>query len=257
MLNKAILVASFGTSYEETRQKNIVALENHIKVQYAGYKIYSTYTSGMVRKILASKGIEIFDVETAMQTMHKDGIKEIIVLPTHLLYGIEYDKLCGGVHKFEHLFDKVVITTPLLASTEDMNSVLSAIDADMQMEKDECLVLMGHGTEHFCNPVYAALDYMCKAKGLNHIFIGTVEAYPDIDTVISLVKKTNYKKAVLAPLMLVAGDHAVNDMASDDDDSWKTKFEKNGIQTRTIVKGLGEMQKIKEIYCQHISRKII
>lgn len=252
MMTKGILVASFGTTVDKTRELNITAVENTIAETFKEYKIYSAFTSGMVCKILAKRGIEYFDAATVMQRMAQDGIKDVVIQPTHLLYGDEFDKLCTQAIQNEYLFNSVKFSTPLLADTDDMRRVLHILRDNIALEAGECLVLVGHGTHHFCNPVYAALDYMAKAEGMENIFVGTLESYPDIDMLLNLVQKAGYKKAVLTPLMLVAGDHGINDMASDDEDSWKSQFEKKGIQTRCLVKGLGEYQQIKDIYCSHV-----
>ncbi|SHJ18873.1 sirohydrochlorin cobaltochelatase [Lutispora thermophila] len=256
MKNKAILVVSFGTSYEETRQKNIVSLELDIAKRFSKYRIYSAYTSSIVRKILMKRNIQMDDVPTAMGKMAKDGIWEVIVQPTHLLYGIEYEKLKNQIIDASQKFKKVKLGRPLLSDIYSLKKVISIISHEIKPEKGTAILLMGHGTSHFSNIVYPALDYISKAEGYDHIFIGTVEGYPDLQIVISQIKKSGFKKVLLTPLMLVAGEHAVNDMASDEDDSWKTVLQKQGLQVTCMIKGLGEYQGIRDIYFSHISEAI-
>lgn len=250
-MTDAILVASFGTSIAETREKNITAVENAVAAAFPHCKIYTATTSGIVRSLMKKQGVFAQDIAAALAQMRRDGMKNIVVLPTHLLYGEEYDKLCAAVSAAQHTFKSVRIAKPLLASHEDMRSVLEIVAAENPVAEDECLVCMGHGTMHFCNSVYAALDYLAKASGLAHIFIGTVEAYPDLDAVISAAKKAGCKKALLCPLMLVAGDHALNDMAAPQDGSWRSAFEKEGFSVRCNIRGLGESAAIRALYCAH------
>lgn len=245
-----ILVVSFGTSFDETREKNITAIEQ--EVQGLGYPVYCAFTSNIIRKVLAKREILIDDVTEAMHRMKADGITEVYVLPTHLLYGYEYEKMMGMIQSHEAQFRVLKIGKPLLADTEDMLMVLGGLIEAIEVPENEALVFMGHGTEHFANAVYPALNYMAKEQGYSHVFIGTVEGYPLIDVVIAEVKKAGYQKALLTPLMLVAGDHAANDMSGEEEDSWKSMFQVNGIETRSLLKGLGEYEKIRKVYLKHL-----
>ncbi len=252
MSNQAILVVSFGTSYDDTRAKTITATEDHIKRQFPNQTIYSAFTSGMVRSSLKKRGIVISSVEEALTQIIRDGIKSLVVQPTHLIYGDEYDKMCAAVLKQSAQFERLVIGAPLLADYDDIYQVLTALDEGIPRELDEALVLMGHGTQHFSNMTYAALDYFAKANGFEDVFVGTVEAWPDLDEVRSQVLREGFTRAVLTPLMLVAGDHAQNDMAGDSPESWVSAFTASDIQTRCVVRGLGEYEAIRSLYCEHI-----
>lgn len=126
-----------------------------------------------------------------------------------------------------------------------------------RLEHDAALVLMGHGSEHYANSAYAAMDYMFKEQGYSHIFVGTVEAYPDVNTVLKQLAKTACKKVLLTPLMVVAGDHATNDMAGDEEDSWKTVFSQAGYEVSILLKGLGEYPDIRRLYVEHIKEAMI
>lgn len=250
-MSHAILAASFGTSFLETREKNILAVEEALTKAFPDSRLYAAYTSGMVRRALEKKGVSVPDVSKALDQMLADGVKTLTVVPTLLLLGEEYDRLCAVIEKRRGDFEAVTIAKPLLASQEDMELVLKSVAEANPTEPDEALVCMGHGTRQFTNTVYAALDYLAKARGLPHVFIGTVEAFPDLETVLAAVKQAGYQKVLLTPLMLVAGDHATNDMAGDEEDSWRKAFENAGFSVRCTVRGLGELPEIRTLYRAH------
>lgn len=252
-MKSAILVVSFGTTYVETRAKNITAVLETISAAYPDYPIYEAWTSSMIMRALEKKGTHVDNVTQALETIHKDGVTDLYVLPTHLLYGEEYDKMKVMLDERRGDFQSITVAKPLLADEEALRTVLKAVADGLPCGENEALVLMGHGTPHFCNTVYAALDYHAKDLGLEHLFVGTVESYPDLDVVLNLLKKTAFKKVALTPLMLVAGDHATNDMASDEEDSWNTIFQQNGYETRCIIRGLGEYETIRQEYLKRLT----
>lgn len=252
----AIILVSFGTSFEDSRQATIVAVEKEVQAAYPESYVTSAYTSTIIRnKLLKRDGTKIFSVEEALQDAKDKGYKNVIVQPTHLMFGLEYNEMKELAAPYETSFDKIIYGSPLMATNEDISCVLKALSVNAK-DKKQAFVLMGHGTEYFSNFLYAATDYQAKTEGYSNIFVGTVEAYPDVETVISLVKNAKYKKVLLSPLMLVAGDHANNDMAGDDDDSWKSMFQKAGIKVDTLVKGLGEYPEIRKIYVQHVKNAL-
>ncbi len=251
-LKKAILVASFGTSYEETRIKNITAVENEIKDSFKDCAIYTAFTSEMIRKKLAKSGVLIDNVCTALEKMKSENIREVIILPTHLIFGIEYEKVCVAAKKYEHEFDTIKIAKPLLKDTEAVKNILSILVTSINVEEDEAIVLMGHGSEHHANMIYPAMNYIAQEAGFENIFTCTVEGYPEIDSTIKDLNKHGYKKVLLTALMLVAGDHANNDMASDEQDSLKSVLISNGFTVRCLVKGLGEYERIRKMYCENV-----
>ena len=252
MMKEAILVVSFGTTFPETRDKNISAVLRRVAEKWPEYPVYEAWTSSMILRALQKRGEHVDSVPEALARMAADGVTDVRVLPTHLLYGDEYDKMNSQLNMGAGSFHSLSVAAPLLSCDSDIRAVLSAVAEGVETAPDEALVLMGHGTPHFCNTVYAAMDYHAKAQGLHHVFVGTVEAFPDLDTLIDAVRRSGCARAVLTPLMLVAGDHANNDMASDDEGSWKSRFIAAGIPARTVVRGLGEYDKILDLYEAHL-----
>ncbi|MCR5725142.1 MAG: sirohydrochlorin cobaltochelatase [Treponema sp.] len=250
----AIILVSFGTSFESSRQATIVAVEKEVQAAYPEAHVTSAYTSTMIRnKLLKRDGTKVFSVEEALADAVSKGCKNVIIQPTHMMYGLEYNEMKELAAPYESKFEKVVYGEPLMATTEDISLVLKALADANPLAKKQALVLMGHGTEYFSNFLYAATDYQAKLEGYPNIFVGTVEAFPACEDVIALVKAAKYKSVVLTPLMLVAGDHANNDMAGDEDDSWKTQFTKAGFKVDTLIKGLGEYPEIRKIYVEHVA----
>ena len=253
----AIILVSFGTSYEESRQATIVAVEKEVQQAYPDAHVTSAYTSSMIRKkLLTRDGTKVFSVAEALEDAKAKGCKTVLIQPTHMMYGLEYNEMKELAAPYEKQFEKVLYGDPLMATNEDISIVIKTLANGNGMEKKEALVLMGHGTEYFSNFLYAAADYQAKLEGYNNVFIGTVEAFPSCEDVIKLVKAGKFKKVVLSPLMLVAGDHANNDMAGDEDDSWKSQFTKAGFKVRTNIKGLGEYPAIRALYVKHVAKAL-
>jgi len=254
MKTKAILVVSFGTTYKQSVEKTIAVVENKIEERYQDYVVKRAFTSSMIIKTMASRGEAVSSVTQALGMLLTQGVTEVYIQPTHIIAGDEYEKLIKFAMNFRDRFEVLKIGKPFLYTMEDMLLVADIVAKNIKTAKDEALVLMGHGTEHPVNMAYAAMDYIFKERGFKNIFMGTVEAYPALENVAKMVKNCGYKKVVLSPFMLVAGDHATNDMAGEDEDSWKTYFESMGMETRVMMKGLGEYQDIQEMYIEHIKR---
>lgn len=254
-IKKAMLVVSFGTSHAVTREKTIGAIEQSIASAYPAYEVRRAFTSGMILSVLEKRdGIRIDNVAEAMKRLADDGFREVFVQPTHVIPGEEYDDMVAEALLYEDRFDHLTIGTPLLYDTEDYRKVIRAVmDQFPDLTDRDALVLMGHGTGHPINAAYPALDYQFKDLGYHNVFIGTVEGYPEIDTVLKKVEAYRPEKVILLPLMVVAGDHAVNDMAGEDEDSWKSIFEHAGFRVECMLKGLGEFQAIRDIYLEHIA----
>jgi len=193
-----------------------------------------------------------------MKRLVKDKVKDLIIQPTHVMNGIEYDEMMAAIKPYVKKFTNIRYGRPLLSSNTDFDDVASAlIENTKQYNADDtAVVFMGHGTEHEANEVYTRLDGLLKARGLARYFVGTVEAEPSLDDIIPELGLIGVKKVVLLPFMIVAGDHANNDMAGDEEDSWKSILEKKGYSVTPILKGLGEYPEIQKIYVRHVSDAI-
>ena len=251
-MKKAILVVSFGTSYHETRKKTIEACENKIKESFKDYDFYRAFTSGMlINKLKKRDNMFIDNPSEALEKLYNAGYQEVVVQSLHIICGDEYNKLKDMVAQYEDKFDKISIGRPLLTYIDDYRETVEAVKKDLdKMDIDEAVVFMGHGTEHESHSSYPAIEYMFRDYGIN-AFVGTVEGYPELEQVIKKLKNRNIKTVDLLPFMLVAGDHAINDMASDEEDSWKTILEKEGFNVKVHVKGLGENPYIQEKFKNH------
>lgn len=251
---KAILAVSFGTSHNDTRKITIDAIEKDMQDAFPAYSLYRAWTSKMIiKKVNSRDGIHICTVKEAMEQMLQDGITDVLVQPTHVINGIENDLMKEDALVFQEQFHSISFGDPLLTSEQDNLAVIDAITSEFKhLNKDEVLVLMGHGTTHYANAIYAALDYTFKDKGYDNIFLGTVEAYPTMESLLKMVHAYQPKKVVLAPFMIVAGDHAKNDMASNEPDSWYSQFKAEGYDVEPVLKGLGEYPGIRKLFIEHL-----
>lgn len=252
---KAILVVSFGTSYKETREKTIGAIEQAIGAAYPDWEVRRAFTSGFImKKILREEGLKISSVEESLRQMAEDGIRDVIVQPTHMMNGGEYDKLMEQCHAVWDQFERFRIGAPLLADAGDFEQLAEAITKATEDFDDgqTAICFMGHGTNAASNAVYTQLQETLHRAGHDHHYIGTVEAEPSLEDLLAAVKaQPAYTRVVLQPLMIVAGDHAVNDMAGDEEGSWKNAFAAAGYDVHCILEGLGENPDIQQMYVIH------
>jgi Cobalamin biosynthesis protein CbiK, Co2+ chelatase len=255
---KAILVVSFGTSYHETRMKTINAIEQTIHFAYPEYALYTAWTSSMIiKKVKTRDNLIIPTVCQAMEQIIFDGITELIIQPTHILNGIENDLMILDAMKYKKQIPNISFGAPLLTSTSDYKLAIKGVMTEFStLSTNEALVFMGHGSSHDANSAYPALNYMLHTLGYNNVYLGTVESYPDFETIFAQIKKHDYKKIILAPFMIVAGDHATNDMASHEDDSWFTLFKNAGYEVECVLKGLGEYPQIRQIFLEHVKTMV-
>ncbi len=260
--NKGILVVSFGTTHKDTREKTIDAIEAAIRNEFADYRVYRAYTSNIVMRIIEKQEkIYILNVEEAILQMLEDGIEEIIIQPTHVIEGIEYEKIVKTSLKYKDKFKKFVISSPLLSQSMDYEKASDLIidefkKAEIIDNTKHAFILMGHGSEHSANKSYTVLQNEVNKRGYKNIFIGTVEGEPNIEDIIKIMEDHSYDTVTLIPFMIVAGDHAKNDMIGDDEDSWKSLLEKEGYEVNYILKGLGEIKEIQNMFIQRIKDNI-
>jgi len=258
--DKEILVVSFGTSYNDSRSQTIGAVEEAIAKAYPDYSVQRAFTSQIIIDKLAKRdGLKIDNVQQALDRAVEAGVKTLVVQPTHLMNGHEYTDLSNELNNYTDKFENLVLGDPLLTSDSDYEGVVKAITASTK-DKDDgqtAICFMGHGTDAESNADYTKLQQKLTADGFENYYIGTVEATPSVDDLISAIgQKGTYKKVVLQPLMVVAGDHANNDMAGDDKDSWKSKFKDDGYDVETVIQGLGSNKDIQQIYIQHVQASI-
>lgn len=252
----AILVVSFGTSYNASRELTIGAIEKAVGEAFPDYPVRRAFTSQIIiDKLKKRDGLVIDNVEEALERAAADGIKNLIVQPTHLMDGYEYDDVANALKDYEGKFAKIALGKPLLSDDADFDAAIKAITAKTASYDDgeTAVCFMGHGTEDDANGVYAKMQEKLEEAGYGNYYIGTVEAEPTLDSVLeSMGGNHNYKKVVLEPLMIVAGDHANNDMAGDEEDSWKSIIEGKGYQVECILEGLGQIPAIRDIYVGHV-----
>ena len=251
MNGKAILVVSFGSSHGDSRKKTIEAIEQRIAEEFKDYKIYRAFTSNVIIRKLEKSGVCIMSVKEALEQIKADGIKELIVQPTHVIHGIENDRMQEEIKAVVKDFQRVVVGNPLLHDTQDYKKLAQAVLEDNPISEDEILMLMGHGTSHYSNSAYPALEYVFKEMGYSNVLIGTIDGYPTFEEAMKQLERTNKKKVILLPLMIVAGAHANNDMAGKKA-SWCSRLEQEGYQVVCRMKGLGELEGVQKQFIEHV-----
>lgn len=253
-MKKAILAVSFGTTFHDTLEKNIAAIENDLAAAFPDRALRRAFTSGMViRRLRERDGLEVDNVSQALERLQREGFTDVVVQPTHVMNGDEYDKLRSLAEPFSGGFDHLAFGAPLLTATRDYHDVVDAMLERLPAQApDTAIVLMGHGTTHHANAVYAALEYVFHDSGREDVHIGTVEGYPSFEEICRrLGEHPDVRNVVCAPLMVVAGDHAKNDLAGAEEDSWQSQLEKRGYAVRCILEGLGENPAIRAIFVRH------
>ncbi len=256
---KELLVVSFGTSFNDNRVATIGAIENAMEEAFPEYSVRRGFTAQIIIDHVKNRDGEVIDnFGEALNRAIDNGVKTLVVQPTHLMNGLEYNDVMDELAQYAEEFEQVAVGEPLLTSDEDYQTVISAITDDTKAQDDgeTAIVFMGHGTEAESNQIYATMQEKLTEAGFANYFVGTVEASPSLDDVLAAVQAVEYKKVVLQPLMIVAGDHANNDMAGDEDGSWKKTFEDAGYEVTCNLKGLGEMPAIQELLVAHAQAAI-
>ena len=257
-MRKAILVVSFGTSYLDALENSIEKIEKEIQENFKEYDIFRSFTSHMIiRKLKSVYNMEVDTPEIVLEKIKDLGYDEVLVQPIHIIPGEEYDYVKGNVERFEKYFNSIKFGRPLFfyQGEEDMPNdygiFIDSIKELLECKEDEAVVLFGHGSAHYSNAAYGALQTMLYDEGSERAFVGTVEGYPEIEHVIRRLEANNIKTVNLMPFMLVAGDHAINDMAGDEEDSWKSIFESHGFEVKIHLQGLGENPCIQDKFMRH------
>ena len=274
-----ILVVSFGTSFNDSRAADIKGIEDAIQAAYPDWSVRRAFTAQIIiNHVQARDGEKIDNMEQALERAVANGVKQLVVQPTHLMHGAEYDEMCAAIDKVRDKFESVEIAEPMLG---EVGSDATVINADKEAvakavvaaalsesgyestaaakEAGVAYVLMGHGTAHVAKVTYSQMAAQMDKLGYENVFIGTVEGEPEdtsCEAVIAAVKEAGYTTVVLRPLMVVAGDHANNDMAGDEEGSWKTTFEAAGYQVECLVNGLGELEAVQNLLVAHAQAAI-
>lgn len=251
-----LLVVSFGTSYNDNRDLTIGAVERAIQKAYPQYEIRRAFTSQIILDILKEwDQLEIDNVKQAMERLVADGVRDVVIQPTHVMPGIEYDGVIAQIGAYRERFHSMKVGRPLLVEDRDYDTLIAALAEETAPynTSDTAMVFMGHGTEHAANATYPKLQQKLIQAGFHNFFIGTVEAEPTVEDVLADVRKTDAKKVVLLPLMVVAGDHAHNDMAGDAEDTWRAVFANAGYETRCVLKGLGQYPAVQQMFVDHVA----
>ena len=276
-----ILVVSFGTSFNDSRAEDIKGIEDALAKAYPDWAVRRAFTAQIIINHVQARDDEAIDnMDQALQRAVDNGVKNLVVQPTHLMHGAEYDEMVEAIDQYKDKFESVAIAEPMLGEVgedatvinDDKKAVAEAlVDAavkeagfdsiDASAEDGTAFVFMGHGTSHTANVTYDQMQTQMEDLGYKNVFIGTVEGKPEdtaCEAVIDKVKEAGYKKVVLRPLMVVAGDHANNDMAGDDDDSWKSQFEASGAFASfdCQIEGLGRIEAVEDLYVEHTKAAI-
>ncbi len=252
---KAILVVSFGTSYNNNREKTIGAIEADVRTRYPDWDVRRAFTSRMIIKKLRERdGICIDYVTEAMDKLVQEGYETVLIQPTHVMNGIEYDDVVKIASEHLGNIKSLRMGRPLLTSSEDYDALIEAVEEVLakDLADGEALVLMGHGSDHYANATYSQLQMKLWLKGMRNVFVTTVEGFPGFGDTIGLMKEAGFSKAALFPLMVVAGDHATEDMAGDEDGSLKRCLMSEGFGVSCIVRGMGEFKEFRELFLDHI-----
>ena len=276
---KELLVVSFGTSYNDSRVADIKSIEDALQAANPDWSVRRAFTAQIIiNHIQARDGEKIDNMEQALERAVSNGVKQLVVQPTHLMHGAEYDEMCAAIDKVRDKFESVEIAEPMLGEVgsdatiinADKEAVAKAVVAAALSEsgyestaaaKEDgvAYVLMGHGTAHVAKVTYSQMATQMDKLGYENVFIGTVEGEPEdtsCEAVIAAVKEAGYTTVVLRPLMVVAGDHANNDMAGADEDSWKTMFEAAGLTVNCQISGLGRIADVQALYVAHTKAAI-
>ena len=276
---KELLVVSFGTSYNDSRVADIKSIEDALQAANPDWSVRRAFTAQIIiNHIQARDGEKIDNMEQALERAVSNGVKQLVVQPTHLMHGAEYDEMCAAIDKVRDKFESVEIAEPMLGEVgndatvinADKEAVAKAVVAAALSESGYestaaakeagvAYVLMGHGTAHVAKVTYSQMATQMDKLGYENVFIGTVEGEPEdtsCEAVIAAVKEAGYTTVVLRPLMVVAGDHANNDMAGADEDSWKTMFEAAGLTVNCQISGLGRIADVQALYVAHTKAAI-
>ena len=253
-MKKAILIVSVGTSQIEALENTTLRLQAEVAEQFAEYQCYVAFSSQhILEKMNAKSEMPYMGIADAFEKMYAEGAKEVIVMPTTLLNGLESDSMLEQIEKNRERFGKVLVGRPLFSTKEDYIKTLQVIISEVELEEEEALVLIGHGTNHLSNSTYQNLEYTAYTTGNRNVFVGTMEGEKSQRMTLRKLEASGFKKVRLMPLLFVAGYHAKKDIASESG-SWKSVLEESGYEVVPNLVGLGEIAGIREIFIEHLKQ---
>jgi sirohydrochlorin cobaltochelatase len=255
-MKKGIIVASFGTTHQDTRERTIDVIENEIRKEFPDFSVIRAFTSGVViRRLRDNHGIDVFGLEEAMGQLASQGVTDIYIQPLHIIAGIEFEKVLRAARDFMKNTGNVIVRvgTPLMCEDRDFRNVVKILTP----KDDASVVFMGHGSRHKADTSYERLAEYFGRAGIRNVHIGTLEGKTGLEDVIGKLKEGGNSQVSLKPFMLVAGDHAKNDMASEDEDSWSSILEREGFNVRIDMTPLGEIQEIQRMFVTKMKEVIM
>lgn len=251
-MKEALLTVSFGTAVEQARQADLCAVERAAAQALPHLPAFQAYTSPTIRRILARRGLDIPGFVPALEQLAQEGVEQVYVLPTHMIPGYEYDDLLEAAEQLRPRFVQLEMAPPLLGDTWGVRTLAEILCGRFPHQEGQTVVLLGHGTEHPGNLVYPALQGVLNWLGREDILIGTVEGWPQAEDVLEHLDRLEHRRVLLAPLMLVAGTHAVEDMAGPEPESWKNRLEASGYEVTPVFEGLGRLPQVQGMYVHRL-----
>lgn len=250
-MKKAIVTVSYGTTSTEAMQRSVQAVENDLAHAFPEYDVYRALTGDRIRQALAAQGIPADSPEEILDRLAAEEYSSVLIQPTHIINGSEYDRIVHAVQSRRHRFSTIAVSTPLLHSRTDMEVVCRFLEAQYGNTAD-AVIVMGHGSDHPANRMYADFADTAHTLGMHRLFIATLEAHPQLEDLFPALKASHCRSVTLVPLLFTAGTHACRDMAGEQPGSWKSRLQAEGFQVSPIVSGLGEHAAIRRLYVQHL-----
>ena len=251
-MKTAILLVSFGTSHKEASQNSIDAIARSLSSAYVGTALYQAYTSSMIIRKLAKEGVEVYNINEALERAHNDKTDVLLVVSTHIIAGHEYNKMLEAIESYGRKFAHIGIAKPLLYDKSDCGNMVTALDSILDFKAENEYILMGHGTDAQANLMYHNMNTELKTAGFKNVHIATVEASPSLDDAVKEMRPPEeVQSVILHPFMTVAGEHAKNDMAGEKN-SFLARLNALGYSTRAVLKGLGEYAVFRNIYVEKL-----
>lgn len=251
-MTRAILIVSMGTKHLDALENTTMRLEQRIREEFPGYKVYHAFASERILNIMNSmEQGKYYNITETLEQMEADGMEEVLIQPAFLINGIEHERLQEKICPFRKRFKKLFIGKPLLSETDDYKKTIHAVVSEVELQEDEALILIGRGTEHHSNSAYPALEYMAHVLGYTRVFVGTIGGFPNFQNVLAKLELSGYKKVRLMPFLFVVGMNVKKSIAGEVD-SWKSELVQRGYEVTAMEQGLGEIEAIQKLFLEHL-----